>query len=523
MTTTALAAGAQRAPVAGALRPSRPATRKIAHLLAADLRRQILGGELAVDQQLPPEAELTTAFQVSRETLREALRILESQSLLEIRRGRGGGAVVRRPGISSVGRYVALLLQLRGTTVAHLEEARTVIEPPAAEHLAVNCSQKRLDYLVSLHDNERAAEGDPLSFTTAVAFFDQAVTALSGNRSIAVIAGILRDIYAGQVYTAVGASDSALAERVARRVAAGHSEFLQAVQRRDGAAAHRAWTSYLSTTSRMLVTRSRSRQPLDVVPLWRAQISHAGTGEPRRMATAVATEIRARIAEGRLGDGDRLPPLADLAREFGVSRPTLREALRILETESLLELRTGDRGGARVHHPSTQVAAQLTGTVLAARQTTLADFHQAVCMIEPAMMGLAATRMDPASLAELESLAAELAASAEDFPRFAEIRRRGVLTAFAATRNPALGVIAEILQWVRAGIQQALTPPPEDPAIRVANHIIPLFAELVAAFADADSARARQVWAACLEGSAPFLTARALGPRMMIDLIDLID
>jgi DNA-binding FadR family transcriptional regulator len=91
---------------------------KVSHLLAADLRRQILNGELAADQQLPPEADLTTQLQISRDTLREALRILESQQLVEIRRGRGGGAVVRRPGLEAVGRYVALLLQLRRTTLA---------------------------------------------------------------------------------------------------------------------------------------------------------------------------------------------------------------------------------------------------------------------------------------------------------------------------------------------------------------------------------------------------------------------
>ena len=104
-------------------------TQKVSHLLAADLRRQILNGQLAADQQLPPEADLIARLQVSRDTLREALRILESQQLVEIRRGRGGGAVVRRPGLEAVGRYVALLLQLRKTTLAHLEEVRSVIEP----------------------------------------------------------------------------------------------------------------------------------------------------------------------------------------------------------------------------------------------------------------------------------------------------------------------------------------------------------------------------------------------------------
>ena len=76
-------------------------TQKVSHLLAADLRRQILNGQFVADQQLPPEPELIARLQVSRETLREALRILESQQLVEIKRGRGGGAVVRRPGLEA--------------------------------------------------------------------------------------------------------------------------------------------------------------------------------------------------------------------------------------------------------------------------------------------------------------------------------------------------------------------------------------------------------------------------------------
>ena len=92
-----------------------------------------------------PEPELIARLQVSRDTLREALRILESQQLLEIKRGRGGGAVVRRPGLQAVARYVALLLQLRRTTLAHLEEARSVIEPSAAQQVAMLAGTDHLD------------------------------------------------------------------------------------------------------------------------------------------------------------------------------------------------------------------------------------------------------------------------------------------------------------------------------------------------------------------------------------------
>jgi DNA-binding FadR family transcriptional regulator len=496
-------------------------TQKVSHLLAADLRRQILTGQLAADQQLPPEADLTARLQISRETLREALRILESQQLVEIKRGRGGGAVVRRPGLEAVSRYVALLLQLRKTTLAHLEEVRSLIEPPAAEQAAVRAGYDDIETLVALHDAERAAEDDPLAFVTAVSAFDQTVTELSGNQTLAVIAGVFRDIYAGQVYSSIGSNDAVSAERIARRVVVSHSAFIDAARRGDASLAQKTWSDYLFTTSRMLVRRNISRQPIDIAPLWRAQAGQAGSEPTPRRALVVATEIRARIAEGRLGEGDRLPPLADLADEFGISRPTLREALRILEMEFLLDLRTGDRGGATIRTPSTRVAAQLAGIVLEARGTTFADFFRATRLIVPSIMGLVASRIGPKQLKFLDNVDSELAATIEDTARFVTTQRKGEMIAFSAVQNPALTVIAEILHWVRVGVDPVVTADAKGlPWVSKTNRNAQrLFSDFVSAASGHDSTRATQAWAECLEVSALWFEESEFGERLMLDLI----
>ncbi|WP_018638382.1 FadR/GntR family transcriptional regulator [Parafrankia elaeagni] len=514
-------------PSAAVFQPSRR-SRKIAHIVAADLRRQILRGDFAADQQLSSEGEMAAVLGVSRETLREALRILEAQHLVDVRRGRGGGVVVRRPGLAAVARYTALLVQLRGATIAHLEEARSVLEPPAAELVALRSGTEGLDHLMGLHERVRAAESDPLAFATAVATFDQAVTDLSGNRSIGVIAGMLREIYAGQVFAAVNPAIGPAAERVRRRTLAGHGEFLTAAQRRDAETARRVWSDYLLATSRLWVSRSRSQQPIDVAPLWRARgggAAAAGLGgpmPPARAATAIASEIRARIAEGSLAEGDRLASLAELSAEFGVSRPTLREALRTLEMESLLELRAGDRAGPLVCHPSTQVATQLAGTVLEARRTTLGDFFHALRLIEPAMVELAATRFDQASIPDLRAVAAELtdAAGVLDMPWFAGVWPRGAAIVFAGTGNPVLAVVAEILQWVRVSTRPALAMPPDDPWTAMAGRLAAQFNDLIDALADGDAARARACWTAMLDVNTPFVESAEFAERLMIDVID---
>lgn len=499
--------------------PRRP-TQKASHLLAADLRRHILSGELPAGHHLPSEIALIDQLGVSRDTVREALRILESQSLLEIRRGRNGGAVVREPGLDAVSRYVALLLQLRETTLAHLEEARSVLEPPAAQLVAERAEPDSIERLVALHTAERAAVDDPLAFLTAVTAFDQAVTELSGNRTLAVVTGVFRDIYAGHAYTTIGDSDTAAAARITNHVVASHSKFLDAVRQGDGESANQAWVAYLLTTSRLLVSRNKSGRPIDMTALWRAQAARAG-GDGSLRALAVASEIRARMAEGRLQDGDRLLPLPELASEFGISRPTLREALRILEMEFLLDLRTGDRGGAMVRIPSARVAAQLAGIVLEARQTILADFHRALGLIEPAIVELISTRIAKSVVRQLRNLSAKMAASVDDTRRFVDVWDEAVAVIFSATQNPALTVAAEILASVRVAvlplIAEDVKGQPHIP--RWNRKVQKRFAELVEAMAIRDSTRAREVWAECQGLSIRFAEDSELGGRLMIELL----
>ena len=66
-----------------------------------------------------------------------------------------------------------------------------------------------------------------------------------------------------------------------------------------------------------------------------------------KTAELIASQLRGQIVRGELKAGDTLPPEITLMEQFGVSRPTLREAFRILETESLIDVRRGSRGGAQ--------------------------------------------------------------------------------------------------------------------------------------------------------------------------------
>src|SRR5262249_55414024 len=87
----------------------------------------------------------------------------------------------------------------------------------------------------------------------------------------------------------------------------------------------------------------------------------------------VAFQLRRRIVAGELTEGATLPNDPALRGELGVSRPTLREAWRVLESEGLISTRRGAREGPQVHPPTERVAARYATLVLQAERTTMID------------------------------------------------------------------------------------------------------------------------------------------------------
>lgn len=115
---------------------------------------------------------------------------------------------------------------------------------------------------------------------------------------------------------------------------------------------------------------------------------------PPRVADLVAGAIRRRILSGQLPDGASLPKQSELLKEFRVSKPALREALRILESENLLIVRRGNVGGSVVKAPETQSAAYALGLVLKSRQVSLRDVGLALQQLEPICAASCASRPD---------------------------------------------------------------------------------------------------------------------------------
>src|SRR5512146_1879940 len=124
----------------------------------------------------------------------------------------------------------------------------------------------------------------------------------------------------------------------------------------------------------------------------------------------IASHLRRQIVRGELRPGETLPAEGLLMEQYGVSRPTLREAFRILEAENLISVRRGSRGGARVVAPDASVAARYVGLLLQIQGATINDVYEARMITEPPCARLFALNRTQEDLEKLTAVVDELKA-----------------------------------------------------------------------------------------------------------------
>ncbi|MET3926313.1 FCD domain-containing protein [Devosia sp. 2618] len=131
----------------------------------------------------------------------------------------------------------------------------------------------------------------------------------------------------------------------------------------------------------------------------------AKAGVPRRKRTdEIVDAIKRMIVEHGLGPGDRLPQERDLMAQFAASKGTVREALKSLEVQGLIGVRTGPGGGAFIERMSEGRAMSLLSNFLYAKNISIANIYQMRKSLEPLLAASATPHIDEAGLKRLEAL-----------------------------------------------------------------------------------------------------------------------
>src|SRR4051795_5443988 len=111
---------------------------KTSETVARDIVQQIVSAGLGDGDSLPSEARMLEQYSVSRESLREGLRLLETQGLITIRRGPGGGPLVGTADATNLGRVSTLYFHMARASYAELFDAWIIAESLIAEYAARN-------------------------------------------------------------------------------------------------------------------------------------------------------------------------------------------------------------------------------------------------------------------------------------------------------------------------------------------------------------------------------------------------
>jgi GntR family transcriptional repressor for pyruvate dehydrogenase complex len=136
--------------------------------------------------------------------------------------------------------------------------------------------------------------------------------------------------------------------------------------------------------------------PVDIAPV-----------KSTRIYEEIVRQIKAMIAEGRLKSGDQLPPERDLAEKFLVSRTSVREALRALESVGLIDIRPGE--GTFVREVSVDALVEPLALVLLSQREMTGELFEARRLLEPTIAGLAARRATRDEVQEMERILDEQA------------------------------------------------------------------------------------------------------------------
>lgn len=256
------------APRTAAARPPIQKRPKAAEIVAAELRRQIVTGRLKPGDKLHPENVLVTEFGISRPTLREALRLLESESLITISRGKHGGARVSSIDLSAAARQVGVFLQLEGATLHDVWLARTVIEPPAAALLAGRSDPAAFAALEANIEEARtaAAQHDLIRYADLSAEFSLLITRHCGSKTIHLMASLIYDIIRRQhEHVTERTSTRASVDKLRQESIASRVKALALMRKGNSGAAERFWRAHLEHMRDLVMAAYKGPATIDVL------------------------------------------------------------------------------------------------------------------------------------------------------------------------------------------------------------------------------------------------------------------
>ena len=221
--------------------------------IVRQVKQLIAEGKLKSGDQLPPERDLAEKFMVSRTSVREALRALQSRGLLEIRAGEG--TFVRDISVETLIEPLALVILPHREAVGELFEARRLLEPAIAALAARRATPEDIAEMARILEEQSKEIAQGRTGLSQDAAFHGAMAASAHNRAISRIDGALMDLLTQS------REESLHTPGRPTRSHEDHQRILEAIRRRDEVGAHRAVLDHLTAVERLVMGTQGSRAP----------------------------------------------------------------------------------------------------------------------------------------------------------------------------------------------------------------------------------------------------------------------
>lgn len=210
------------------------------------LRGMIRSGELRPGSRLPPEHQLALEMGVSRSGVREAVKVLASARVLDVRRGDGTYVTSLTSDLLLEGVGFAFEL-LQGESLLEVMEVRRLLEPPSTAAAALRMSDEQLAEVASIMSEMRAHAGDPEELLRLDVAFHRLVVAAAGNATLATLVdGLSGRTARARVWRGIVMDD------VAQATIDEHQAILSALESRDQLLAQAAALMHVNTSESWL-------------------------------------------------------------------------------------------------------------------------------------------------------------------------------------------------------------------------------------------------------------------------------
>jgi GntR family transcriptional regulator, transcriptional repressor for pyruvate dehydrogenase complex len=216
---------------------TRRRTQKTAERVAVEIVRDIVARELGSGARLPLEADMATQYDVSRSSLREALRILEVQGLIRLKPGPGGGPVVGVVEAANLARTASLYFHLGGASYRDLVDTQALLEPLCA--VAASANPARRERMTPYRVPSPIDDLDRYHRETVS--FHEAIYELAANPVLRLLTEAITQMVTSHVLASTDPVE------LHASIVAEHAAIADAVARGDAGAAHRLTVEHFAS------------------------------------------------------------------------------------------------------------------------------------------------------------------------------------------------------------------------------------------------------------------------------------